>query len=298
MRQLRSDLPDVEVKSARNGLPDSITESLCAFANLPGGGLLLLGLDETAGFAPVHLADATGLAAGVASRARQAFEPPVKLDVSVEDFEGAHVVVARIFETHPSAKPCIVRRSGHAYMRYADGDYVMSQLEVDAFIVSRDRPRFDEEPVAGARFDDFDTDVLASYIANARVGDQRLARLVDDDAVLMRTGAMTRERIPTAAGLLALGTYPQQFFPQFAIRAALLPDGADLGTRALDSATFTGPLPVILDSAVEWVRRNSRRRIVTNLDTGRTREVIDPPPAAIREFVANAGSKPAPHRDL
>lgn len=183
-------------------------------------------------------------------------------------------------------------------MRYADGDYVMSQLEVDAFIVSRDRPRFDEEPVAGARFDDFDTDVLASYIANARVGDQRLARLVDDDAVLMRTGAMTRERIPTAAGLLALGTYPQQFFPQFATRAALLPDGADLGTRALDSATFTGPLPVILDSAVEWVRRNSRRRIVTNLDTGRTREVIDPPPAAIREFVANAGSKPAPHRDL
>jgi hypothetical protein len=28
MRRLRSDLPDVEVKSAKSGLPDSITESL------------------------------------------------------------------------------------------------------------------------------------------------------------------------------------------------------------------------------------------------------------------------------
>jgi ATP-dependent DNA helicase RecG len=294
MRRLRSDLPDVEVKSARSGLPDSITESLCAFANLPGGGLLLLGLDETAGFAPVHLADAAGLAAGVASRARQAFEPPVNLDVTVEDFEGAQLVVARVYEIHSSAKPCIVRRSGRAYMRYADGDYVMSQLEVDAFIISRDRPRFDEKPVIGARFDDFDAEVLSGYIANARAGDSRLAGLADDDAILLRTGAMTRERIPTAAGLLAMGTYPQQFFPEFAVRAALLPDAADLGTRALDSATFTGPLPVILDSTVEWVRRNSRRRLVTNLDTGHTREVIDPPPAAIREFVANA----LVHRDL
>jgi ATP-dependent DNA helicase RecG len=294
MRRLRSDLPDVEVKSALNGLPDSITESLCAFANLPGGGLLLLGLDEAAGFAPVHLPDAAGLAAGVASRARQAFEPPVNLDVTVEEFEGAQLVVARIYEIHPSAKPCIVRRSGNAYMRFSDGDYVMSQLEIDAFIVSRDRPRFDEEPVVGARFDDFDADVLASYVATARAGDPRLASLADDDAVLLRTGAMTRERVPTAAGLLALGTYPQQFFPQFAVRAALLPDEAGLGTRALDSATFTGPLPVILDSTVEWVRRNSRRRLVTNLDTGHTREVIDPPPAAIREFVANA----LVHRDL
>ena len=294
MRRLNSDLPDVEAKSARGGLPDSVTKTLCAFANHPGGGLVVLGLDESENFAPVELDDPAGLSAALVSRARQAFEPPIQLDVSVVDFEGTHLVVARVNETHISQKPCIVRRTGRAYMRYADGDYAISQLEMDGFVVGRERPRFDELPVAGANYDDFDASTVASYLANARAGDARLAQLSDDDEVLLRTGVVTRDGVPTVAGLLALGTYPQQFIPQFAVRAALLPDRASIATRALDSATFTGPVAVLLDSVVDWVRRNSRRRLVTNPETGHTREVLDPPPVAVREFVANA----LVHRDL
>ncbi len=75
LRARGGDLSDVEVKSGAGGLPDSVTETLSAFANLPGGGLIVLGLDESAAFRPVGLKHAASLAAGLASRARQAMEP-------------------------------------------------------------------------------------------------------------------------------------------------------------------------------------------------------------------------------
>ena len=55
LRSEGGDLPGVEVKSAAGGLPDSLLPTLCAFANRPGGGTVILGLDEAE-------ADALGLA--------------------------------------------------------------------------------------------------------------------------------------------------------------------------------------------------------------------------------------------
>ena len=46
----------MEVKSAAGGLPASISSTLSALANLPRGGLVILGLDERTGFRPVPLA--------------------------------------------------------------------------------------------------------------------------------------------------------------------------------------------------------------------------------------------------
>ena len=40
----------IEVKSAAGGLPKSLTSTLSALANDPGGGTIILGLDEAAGF--------------------------------------------------------------------------------------------------------------------------------------------------------------------------------------------------------------------------------------------------------
>ena len=81
LRAEGGDLPGVEVKSAAGGLPDSIVPTLCAFANRPGGGTLLLGLDEAAGFTPVGLRARRALKTALASKARQALDPPLTLEI-------------------------------------------------------------------------------------------------------------------------------------------------------------------------------------------------------------------------
>ena len=246
LRHLGSDTPNVEVKSAHGGLPESVDETLCSFGNLPGGGLLILGLDETKGFAAVGLRDAALLAAGLVSKARQVIDPPLNVSVNVEVFEGADLVVAQIHEVDTSAKPCRVKRSGKAYLRFADGDYTLSQLEIDGFIANRTRPKFDEAEVPEASVEDLDHERLADFLVTARNLDRRLAPINNDTELLLKTGVISRSKIPTVAGLLALGAYPQQFLRYFTIRAALLPADARQSTRALDSATFTGPVGAML----------------------------------------------------
>ena len=288
MRSVGNDSTAIEAKSAAGGMPQSVQATMCAFANLPGGGMLILGLDEANRFATVRLKDPATLAAGLASLARNAFDPALRISVEVERFEGHDLVVATVHELAIAMKPCIVKRTGQAYLRFFDGDYPMSRLEMDGFIANRIRPRFDETEVAGATADDLDTERVADYLATARRSDRRYARINDDRELLRKTGVVATTGVPTLAGLLALGEHPQQFLPHCNIRAALLADDASSTTRALDSATFTGPLAAILEDTVEWVARNSRHRLIENPTTGDVTEVLDPPATAVRELVANA----------
>jgi predicted HTH transcriptional regulator len=85
LRASGTDTRTVEVKSAAGGLPKTLASSVCAFANLPGGGTIILGLDESQGFSVVDLTNPRALADGVVSMARQALSPPVQL--SVEEVE-------------------------------------------------------------------------------------------------------------------------------------------------------------------------------------------------------------------
>jgi ATP-dependent DNA helicase RecG len=294
LRTIGADVTAIEAKSAAGGLPQSVIPTMCAFANLPGGGLVILGLDEASRFSAVTLPGAAALAAGLASMARSAFDPPLQLSVDVETFEQKELVVARVHELPLAAKPCVVKRTGQAYLRFFDGDYTLSRLEMDGFIANRTRPRFDEAEVPGANLTDLDRDRVEDFLATARANDRRFAAIGDDRELLRRNGVVSSDDVPTVAGLLALGIHPQQFLPHCNIRAALLADGASSTTRALDSATFTGPLPAMLEDAVAWVARNSRHRLVSNQRSGHVTEVLDPPSTAARELISNA----LVHRDL
>jgi ATP-dependent DNA helicase RecG len=149
LRLARGDVTSVEVKAASGGLPESLTPSLSALANLPGGGLIVLGLDERAGFRPVRLGDPQALKQGLAAKAR-GFIPPVRLELEDGIVEGLPVVIAQVNECDRSAKPCRVASTGKAYIRGYDGDFLLSDLEEQAFMAARKPPMFDRAPVEGA----------------------------------------------------------------------------------------------------------------------------------------------------
>jgi ATP-dependent DNA helicase RecG len=57
IKQRQSELDDVEVKTAEGGTPKRIYESLSAFANRSGGGVVVFGLDERRDFEVVGVGD-------------------------------------------------------------------------------------------------------------------------------------------------------------------------------------------------------------------------------------------------
>jgi len=179
-------------------------------------------------------------------------------------------------------------------LRAYDGDYELSQVEEQAFLANRDTPRFDQEVVSGAAVDDLDETLVAAYVANCRSSSESLARFGAEE-ILFRTGVTAGpSRTPTVAGVLALGIHPQQFFPNLVIQASVAAAGGDpAGTRAADTRRFDGPVPLMLDQAMRWVRRNTRTR-VRFLPDGHGRDEPEYPIEAVRELLSNA----LVHRDL
>lgn len=152
LRRRGTDVDYVEAKSARHALPKRLWETLSAFANLPGGGVLVLGLDENQEFATVGVANAGKVQADLASLCDQ-MEPPLRPLLRVHDFEGQQPVVAEVPEVSLEQKPCYYKGSGlytGAFVRVGDGDRQMSQYEVHLYLESRGQPQHDLEIVAGA----------------------------------------------------------------------------------------------------------------------------------------------------
>lgn len=298
LRNERGDLPGIEVKAARGGLPESIIPTLCSFANRPGGGTLLLGLDEGAGFVPVGIVDLRGMKEALASKARHALEPAIVVDVDEGRVDGSPVIVCVVRELDTSQKPCRVPGGAHrgVWVRAWDGDYRASEPEIQGLLANRTQPRFDAEPAPNSTRSDLDGELVADFVRNCRSGSDRLASINDDDELLWRTGVLVGEnRVPSVAGLLALGVYPQQHLPGTGLQAVLLAGRSDpTNTRALDARRFDGPIPRMILEATNWVARSSPSAIISDAATGRVTNRDAWPTDAVRELIGNT----LIHRDL
>lgn len=171
LRANRGDTTSVEVKLASGGLPDSLATTVCAFANMPAGGTVLLGIDERAGFDPVGVDDPSGLASGIVDQARSHVKPPPHIDTYTVTVNLAHIVVAEVTALPLPERPALLR--GQAYLRQADGDYVMQEHELRMIqrrqLLEIAEHQYDQQPVAGLTREDLD----AAYIGLPRGGQGR-----------------------------------------------------------------------------------------------------------------------------
>jgi ATP-dependent DNA helicase RecG len=222
----------------------------------------------------------------------------VRAEISIVDFEAAAVVVAEVAELDPRYKPCFVKSRGEyngSFTRGGDGDRRLTDFEIHLLHTNRGQPDDDRQPVPQSRLDDLDPAAVQLLLLRVRQNQQRVFAGLDDFEVLRRINAVTRDDagnvIPTLAGLLALGSYPQQFVPQLDVTFIVYPgiSAEDVplgGPRFLDNRTFEGAIPVIVESAVAAIVRNTSVRSFVN-ERGR-RDVHDYPLEALREIIVNA----------
>ena len=93
-----------------------------------------------------------------------------QLTISGCSRNGQSVVIAEVHESNPSTKPCRVAATGTAYLRSYDGDFALSAVEEQGFLVARRPPHFDREPVDGASRNDLDPALVAAFVTVSGTG--------------------------------------------------------------------------------------------------------------------------------
>lgn len=292
LRSEQSDNQYYEVKAASGGMPHSMDKTLSAFANTPGGGIIILGVDENRDFSIVGVYDPKQCQQALASIARKSFNVPVTIKIELITVNSQQVIWVQVIEADKTLKPIKIKSTGRSYIRLYDGDYELSDQEEQLFIAGRGPSHFDEEVIEGSGVEDLDEALTRSYIANRKSRSKALGRF-DDTEVLFRTGVIDRKGELTVAGAVALGKYPQQFMPNYSIRVSVRKAGLSKRIRAINVNSIDGPIPVILEETLRWIERNSDELILETED-GRVRNVREYPLTVARELISNA----LVHRDM
>ncbi|WP_189101661.1 ATP-binding protein [Deinococcus knuensis] len=303
LRHLDTDTVRVEAKRAKNELPKRIWETLSAFSNTPGGGTIVLGLDEASGFATTGVESADKVLSDLASVCSQ-MEPPVRALIEAHAFEGQTVIVAEIPELTLMQKPCYYPSAGltnGAFLRVHDGDRKLTEYEVQVMIASRGQPREDEQPVAEATVEDLDPELVDGLLQRLRSpGRNPVFTQLTDEQALKTLKVLVRYEdrwVPSIGGLLALGRYPQAFLPALAVTFVVYPTpnvgvAGPGGERFLDNGRIEGPIPKMIGPILNALKRNMRTRAVVR---GLYRDDLwEYPETALREAIVNALA----HRDL
>lgn len=293
IKRQHTERQNIELKAANKGCPTRLYDTLSSFSNQDSGGVIIFGIDETSDFEIVGVYDAQDLQKKVTEQCKQ-MEPSVRALFTVCEIDDKIIVSAEIPGVDISERPVFYKGVGRirgSYVRVGESDEPMSEYEVYSYDAFRKRIRDDIRVVEGARTNLFDKDRLSAYLTAVKQERKNLAANVPDDEILELMGVCS-EGVPTLAGAMTFSRYPQTYFPQLCITAVVVPGteigalGAD-GERFIDNERITGPIPEMLDAAVDFVRRNSRTKTIISED-GQRRDKPEYPVKAVREAILNA----------
>lgn len=283
----------IEVKTANQGCPKKLYDTLSSFSNQDDGGIIVFGLSEKDDFAVLGVYDVQDLQKKVTEQCKE-MEPIVRALFSVCEIDGKMVVSAEIPGTDISERPVFYKGAGRtrgSYIRVGESDEPMSEYEIYSYEAFRKRIRDDIRVVSNAKLSLFDTEKLNEYISAVKSERINLANNVSDEEIMELMG-ITVDGVPTLAGVMTFSKYPQGYFPQLCITAVCIPglemgDTDDEQVRFTDNRRITGPISEMLSEAVEFVRRNSRYKTIIDR-YGKRIDKEEYPIKAVREAVLNA----------
>jgi len=268
-------------------------DTLSGFSNQDDGGVIVFGLDENLNFEAVGVYDPQDLQKKVTEQCKQ-MEPVVRPLFTICTIGNATIVSAEIPSMDADKRPVFYKGVGRikgSYIRVGESDELMSEYEIYSYDAFRKRIRDDLRKVESAKLSFFDEDQLNRYINAVKRDRKNIADAVSDNDILELMG-VTVEGIPTLAGVMVFSRYPQANFPQLCITAVVVPgismgDTGEEGERFLANQRITGPIPDMLEAAVDFVRRNGRVKTIVD-DDGKRTDKPEFPTKAIREAILNA----------
>lgn len=293
IQQHKSETQTLEIKCAAKGCPRKLFDTLSSFSNQDDGGIIIFGVDEDNDFQETGVYDPQDLQKKVNSQCFQ-MQPVVRPLFTVAEKDGKIFVSAEIPSVDLSERPCYYKGVGRikgSYIRSGDSDEPMTEYEIYSYEAFRKKYQDDIRTVPRATMKTIDTQMLEAYVKKLKEGKPNLSNLSDD--TICELMSITRDGVLTLTAVMLFCPYPQAFFPGFSIIAMVIPgtemgETGDLDERFTDNERIEGTIPQMLETALQFVKRNMRHHTIIDPDTGRRADRTDYPLTAVREAILNA----------
>jgi ATP-dependent DNA helicase RecG len=293
IQNAQAEFQTVEVKRSKIQATEKLFDTLSSFSNQDEGGVIVFGLYENENFAVTGVDDVQELQKNVMNQCQQ-MEPPVRAVFTVAEIDGKNVVSAEIPPIEITDRPCFYKGKGRlkgSYVRVGESDQHMNEYEVYSFEAYRKKYQDDIRTIERAAVTSLNTEKLDEYLRLLKKEKSNLSRLEDEQ--ILELMSVIRGNKPTVAAEFLFGLYPQAFFPQLGIIAVSVP-GTEIGDTDLDGSRFIdnqrieGTIPEMVDSALQFVRKNTRKKTIIDPETGKRKDKTDYPMNSVREALLNA----------
>lgn len=292
LQQYQCEMQTVEAKAAYMGCPTKLYDSLSSFSNQDGGGVIVFGVDENKNFEVVGVYDPQDLMHRVSEQCKQ-MQPAVRPLFTVGDFDGKVVVSAEIPGVDISDRPVYYKGTGRlkgSFIRVGEADEPMSDYEIYSYDAYHRRVRDDIRIAENADISQMDELQVNKYLTAVKENKPNLSQL--NDGEILELMGITKNGIPTLAGVMCFSKYPQAIFPQLCITAFVVP-GTEIGQTGVDGERFIanrrieGTIGQMLDESMLFVKRNMNIKTIIDSD-GKRNDKSEYPLKAVREAVLNA----------
>lgn len=293
VQKMKCETQTLELKSAHEGCPKRLYDSLSSFSNQDEGGIIIFGVDEKQNYKEVGVYDRQDIQKKINEQCLQ-MEPIIRPLITVVEKNNMFFVSAEIPGIDLADRPCHYKGQGRlkgSYTRIGDSDEPMTEYEIYSYEAFRKKYQDDIRPVRRATLMSLNQELLNRYIQMLKNGKPNLSAINDKD--IYELMSITRNNDVTLSAALLFGPYPQAYFPQLCITAIAVPGNemgqlGELGERFLDNQRIEGNIPDMLNEAIKFVRKNMRTKTIINPENGRREDRTDYPILAIREAIINA----------
>lgn len=293
IQKLKCETNTLEIKSAENGCPKHLYDTLSSFSNQDDGGTIIFGVDEKQNYKEVGVYDPQDIQKKINEQCLQ-MEPLVRPLLTVAEKDDKFFVAAEIPGVDLVERPVFYQGRGRvkgSYTRIGDSDEPMTEYEVYSYEAYRKKYQDDIRTVTRATFASLKNDLLEKYIQLLKDGKPHLSSMEDEN--IYELMSIKRNGEITISAVLNFSPYPQAYFPQLCITAIVVPGNeigvtGEHGERFLDNQRIEGNISEMLEGAMRFVTKNMRFKTIINSKTGKREDRSDYPIPAIREAILNA----------
>ena len=293
IQEIKAESQTVEVKSAHNGCPKRLYDTLSSFSNQDGGGIIVFGLDEKQGFEAVGVYDLQDLQKSVTEQCNQ-MEPAVRGVFTFAEYEDKNICALEVPSIELVERPCYYKGAGKvkgSYIRVGDADLPMTDYEIYSYESYKKHVHDDEREVERIDLSYMDREILDKYIVEKKQAKPKFSKLNEEQIYEMLN--IKRDERFTLAAVMNFALYPQGVFPQLGITAVVVPgysigELGNSGERFVDNKRIEGTISEMLEEAMVFCKRNMKIKTIIDSKTGKRNDRTEYPINAVREAILNA----------